>query len=154
MANLSILLIPGAFGQPVFYASILNAVTAKGYEIKGIPLTTVNLYSGDPGPGVPGTVYTDAALIASEAEKLADEGKDVIIITHSYGGVPGTESVKGLAKEDRKKQGKKGGVVRLAYVTSIVVPVGVSTFGLLSVVPDSAPTSVDVRILLPSTSQK
>lgn len=146
MSNLSILLIPGAFGQPVFYSSITDAVTAKGYEIKGIPLTTVNLEAGDPGPGIPGTMYTDAALIASEIENLADEGKDVIIITHSYGGVPGTESVKGLAKEDRKKQGKKGGVVRLAYMTSIVVPIGGSTYGMLSTVPpeNQGQTTVDV----------
>lgn len=94
----------------------------------------------------------DAAYVQSITSKLADEGKDILVLTHSYGGIPGTESVKGLSKADREKEGKKGGVVRLLYMTSIVPPVG----GCLQTVMegDNAPPSeVMVRltaVLFPS----
>jgi hypothetical protein len=48
----------------------------------------------------------------------------VVIIAHSYGGKPATESVKGLSKEARGQQGKQGGVVRLAYMTATAPEVG------------------------------
>lgn len=66
----------------------------------------------------------DAAFIAKEVERLADQGKDVVLMGHSYGGIPVTESTKGLSREERERDGKKGGIVRLAYVTAVVPAVG------------------------------
>lgn len=92
-------------------------------------------------------MYEDAAFIAKHATALADEGKDVLILTHSYGGVPGTESVKGLSKSERQKQGKKGGIVRLAYMTSLTPAVGVAAAGLQadSGLQETVPFDIDVR---------
>ncbi|EMR68671.1 hypothetical protein UCREL1_4317 [Eutypa lata UCREL1] len=95
MSKPSILLIPGACGLPEFYESFINAVTARGYEIRGLHLPSVCLKT-ETREGEAPTMYEDAAFIAKHATALADEGKDVLILTHSYGGVPGTESVKGL----------------------------------------------------------
>jgi hypothetical protein len=80
-------------------------------------------------------MYDDAAFIAKEAERLADEGKDVILVGHSYGGVPVTQSAKGLGTKERQKQGKTGGIVNLAYITSLVPAVGTSAAGMLADVP-------------------
>lgn len=95
-------------------------------------------------------MYDDAAFIAAEAEKLADEGKDVILVAHSYGGVPTTESVKGLSKQERQKQGKKGGIVRIAYVTSIVPAVGMAAMQVLGDLPkeNQVELKIDVPILV------
>lgn len=76
-------------------------------------------------------MYDDAALIASEVEKFADQGKDVVILAHSYGGVPMTESVKGLSKKERAAAGKKGGIVRLGYMTALVPEVGLALSTML-----------------------
>jgi hypothetical protein len=135
MSKPSILLIPGSFAKPEFYTPVLDAVTAKGYEIKGLHLPSVGLSALQPRPGVPPTMYDDAAFIAKEAEKFADEGKDVIVIGHSYGGIPVTQSIKGLAKEDRQKEGKQGGVVNLAFITSLVPALGESAVDVLVYVP-------------------
>jgi hypothetical protein len=69
-------------------------------------------------------MFDDATFIAKETEKLADHGKDASLVAHSYGGVPITESAKGLGNQERQKQGKKGGIVRLAYMTALVPGVG------------------------------
>ena len=75
-------------------------------------------------PGPLPTIYDDAAVIRQVAAKLADEGKDVVLVGHSYGGVPATEAIKGISKAEREKEGKKGGVVRVAYMTCLVPAVG------------------------------
>ena len=132
MSKPSILLIPGSFALPEYYDTVVEAVAAKGYEIWGLHLPSVGLETGQGREGAPPTMYDDAAFIAKEAEKLADEGKDVILIGHSYGGVPVTQSAEGLGKEERQKQGKSGGLVRLAYITSLVPAVGTSAAGVLA----------------------
>lgn len=123
MSKPSILIVPGSFALPEFYDEVVTPMAAKGYAIKAIHLPSVGLKTG-PREGEPPTMYDDAAFIAKEVTKLADEGKDVVLIAHSYGGAPTTESTKGLGKAERQKAGKKGGIVRLAYLTALVPDVG------------------------------
>ena len=59
------------------------------------------------------------------------EGKDVILISHSYSGVPMTESSKGLGKKEREAKGLKGGIVRLGYMTALVRGLGMSALWTL-----------------------
>ena len=63
-----------------------------------------------------------------------------------------TESTKGLRKEERQAQGKKGGVVSLAYMTALVPAVGTSAAGVLADVQDDNrfDLKIDVRSLPPS----
>jgi len=130
MSKPYILIIPGSFSLAEFYDSIVNPLAAKGYEIKAISLPTVGLKTGPKEEPLP-TMYDDAAFIAKEVTRLADEGKHVILIPHSYGGVPTTESMKGLSVEERQKQGKKGGIIRIAYMTCLVPALGKSASEVL-----------------------
>lgn len=50
---------------------------------------------------------------------------------HSYGGIPGTESVAGFARKDLAARGKKGGVVSLIYQSAFIVPAGASVASFL-----------------------
>jgi hypothetical protein len=38
----------------------------------------------------------DAQAICATAKELINAGHDVLLVSHSYGGVPATESLKGL----------------------------------------------------------
>jgi hypothetical protein len=89
-------------------------------------------------PGLP-TMADDAAAIKQTATKFADEGKDVVIIAHSYSGTPTSESIKGISKVEREKEGKKGGVVRVAYMTALVPALGGSSGALMAVAQTPAP---------------
>lgn len=55
---------------------------------------------------------------------LADQGKDVVVLMHSYGGVPGSAALEGLGKTARVEKGEKGGVARLVYVCSFALREG------------------------------
>ncbi|KAK7743695.1 hypothetical protein SLS62_010472 [Diatrype stigma] len=131
----SILLVPGSFALPVLYEGIVSAVAAHGYETKALHPPSVGLDSGLGREGSLPSMYDDAAFIANEIEKLADDGKEIVAIAHSYGGHPLSECVKGLVKGERQKQGEKGGLVRLAYVSCLVPAVGLSPITLLEGVP-------------------
>ena len=148
MSRPSILIVAGSFTRPQFYDQVVHAVKAKGYEIRALHSPSVGL---EPGPREeePPTMYDDATFIAKETKSLADEGKNVILVAHSYGGVPATESTKGLGKDERAAQGKKGGIVRLAYMTAMVPAVGMS--GALNDIPEEnrVALKIDVGLALP-----
>ncbi|KAI0521242.1 Alpha/beta hydrolase fold-1 [Xylaria bambusicola] len=133
------LLATGSFAPAYFYDNLVEQVKARGYDMKVIHLATVGVGPGQGRDTPPATMYDDAALIAKEVEALADEGREIILVAHSYGGMPATESTKGLSVQERQKAGKKGGIVRLAYKTVAVATPGHSTAEALPAPPADKP---------------
>lgn len=146
MSKPSIIFVPGSYVLLSAYQKFLDAISEAGYEIKGIHPPSVGPSSRQGRDGPAPSMYDDAAVIAQEAEKLADQGKDVILMGHSYAGIPISESTKGLGKEERKSQGKPGGIVRLAYISCLVPAVGQSAGSLLSRFPDEKRPSVSIDV--------
>ncbi|KAI1436130.1 Alpha/beta hydrolase fold-1 [Xylaria sp. CBS 124048] len=137
MPKLTIIIVPGSFAPAYIYDSVVNPVKEQGYEIKALPIPTVGPRPGVTGPGTFTTMYDDAAFIAKEIEALADAGTEVVLVSHSYGGFPATESTKGLSVKERQREGKKGGVVRLAYMTVLLGLPGQSPANVLEDVPSN-----------------
>lgn len=48
----------------------------------------------------------------------------MVLLMHSYGGIPGNGSAVGLSKKEREGKGEKGGVVGLVFVSSYVAREG------------------------------
>lgn len=69
-------------------------------------------------------MYDDAQFIRGELELLIDQGQDVVLVMHSYGGVVGTQAAAGLGKVERQNKGQKGGIIRLFYACSFILPLG------------------------------
>lgn len=116
----SIVIVPGSFSPAFLYEPLAGNLRKFGYEtiIGELP----SVICKPPQPGA--TMEEDAAAFHQIIERLCDQDKSVVILTHSYGGMVGNESAKGLSKTDRETQGRKGGVVKLVYLTSIVTEVG------------------------------
>ena len=69
----------------------------------------------------------DVAVVRQELEKLIkDDGKDVVLVMHSYGGTAGSGAVLGLEKARRQQHGEKGGVVGCLFIAAVIVPKGTS----------------------------
>lgn len=154
MSKPSFLFVPGSYCLPSLYQSIFDGVSQAGYDINGIHLPSVGLSSGNGRDGPGPSMYEDADAIAREAERLADKGIDLIIVGHSYAGVPMSQAPKGLSKNERQAQGRPGGVVHLGYMTALIPPIGQSAADVLSVLPESKrfPMDLDVSISLQSKS--
>lgn len=78
----------------------------------------------------------DAIHIRKTTSELVAAGKDVILVLHSYGGIPGTASAKGLLKKAREAEQKSGGIISIVYVAAFLLPLGSS---LKSFLGDLAP---------------
>jgi hypothetical protein len=111
----------GSFSPPYFSNPFVSQLTAHKYDVVVAVLPSV---SGKTAA----TMADDAQAVTS---KVADEGKDVVLILHSYGGVPGTESAHGVTKKELEALGKKGGVVALLYVTAFLVGAGKSLWSTM-----------------------
>lgn len=124
----TIFLVPGAWHEPDCW----DAVTLQ-LEEYGYPFSTVQLLSSGGEPST--SVADDASHIQKSISKLADAGKDIILVMHSYGGIAGTESAKGLLKKDRQAEGKLGGIISLVYVTAFLLPPQTSLASFLGFMP-------------------
>ena len=115
----TIALVPGSFSTTAAYDKVIEQLSKHGYPILRIELKSV-------GGTIPATSLDDAAHIGSVLTPLVEEGKEVVVVMHSYGGIPGTDGTKGLAKVDQTAAGKKGGVIALVYVAALLVKQGAS----------------------------
>ncbi|KAL2068897.1 hypothetical protein VTL71DRAFT_15235 [Oculimacula yallundae] len=111
---------PGAWHGTWAFDTVRSQLGALGYPTEAVALPSVG--SNDLNVGL----AEDAAALRTELTTLADEGKDIIMVVHSYGGMVATNAVEGLSYADRRAAGKRGGVTMLIYMTAFAVPLGTS----------------------------
>lgn len=113
-----IIIIPAACQTSAFYTPLTDALSALGLSASTIvPLPSVGV-----NPGVP-DFSADVDAIRKTVQSVLDKGTDVVVLMHSYGGLPGSAALKGLGKVAGDK-GEKAGVVRVIYVCSFVLGEG------------------------------
>lgn len=79
----SLLLVPGAWHKPEHLQLLID-------DLPGIDVHTVALTSCGDDPKALGDMYSDAAAIRGAVEAI---GGPVVVVAHSYGGVPTTEAL-------------------------------------------------------------
>jgi len=146
----TVVIVPGSFSHAYFYDAVVDKLHENRFEtIVG------NLPSASRSPPEPAaTMAEDAAFFHDIVEKLADQGKDVVLVTHSYGGVVGTEASKALSKSERREAGKEGGIVRMVYLTSVVPTPGNSLADLMgTLLPTYLKVDVSWKLAILSRSK-
>ncbi|KAH7011039.1 Alpha/beta hydrolase fold-1 [Ilyonectria destructans] len=113
----TILFTPGACHDPWAFDLVRSALSTKGFPTSAVALATVG--SPDPSLGL----EDDIAAVRVELQRLIDAGNEVIVVAHSYGGIPVSNAVEGL-KHDGKAGSRNGGVIMIVYLTAWVIPVG------------------------------
>ncbi|OQV11041.1 hypothetical protein CLAIMM_14946, partial [Cladophialophora immunda] len=141
-----IVIVPASFSPPSLYSGVVEELDSHGYDTVVIHLPSV----GSRSPLPAATMAEDAGYITSLTTKLADEGKEIVLVMHSYGGICGTESTKGVSKAERAQSQLRGGVVRLFYISSPVPRVGDS---IATQMGDNMPEfiTIDVSIFQPGS---
>ncbi|KAL9112491.1 MAG: hypothetical protein Q9227_003333 [Pyrenula ochraceoflavens] len=114
-------LVPGSFSSKESYVKVVDLLSAREYE--SVPIDFPSAAGG--GEYAP-TMSDDAACIHQAAESLAEEGKDIVLVAHSYSGLPVTESARGLLKTERSAAGKRGGIISIVYIAAFMFGVGES----------------------------
>ncbi|OAL39241.1 hypothetical protein AYO20_01559 [Fonsecaea nubica] len=131
----SIVIIPGSFSPASMYYGVVDEIqTLTDGSSDSVFVNNLPSASRNP-PEEPATLEDDATFFRGIFEKLADQGKDIVVVAHSYGGVVGTESLSGVGKVERQERGQPGGVVRIVYLSAHVPEAGRSLTELVGGAP-------------------
>jgi pimeloyl-ACP methyl ester carboxylesterase len=111
----TILLIHGALHDPSIWDLVSPKLEALKYAVTTVQLRTSN-------PSAPNlTPYDDVAAIHEIMFPLFNEGKEVVVIAHSYGACPGLASIEGNSIAERREKGSKGGVKSVMFISSVLI---------------------------------
>jgi pimeloyl-ACP methyl ester carboxylesterase len=138
--------VPGSFGSVKMYNEFADSLTRHGIRFHIVDTPSVGRREGLP----PQTMSDDAAAIVKVANKELALGNEVVLMTHSYGGIPGTQSLQELSRVSREAKGLKGGIDKIIYLTSVVPPVGVANLEIFgSDIPDWLTINDDYMTISP-----
>ncbi|KAG6999258.1 hypothetical protein G7Y79_00036g072140 [Physcia stellaris] len=116
----AIALVPAAWHSPIHYREYTNQLRFLGYQI-----ITQRLRSCDNANPEAQSVGLDAVFIRRNLlSPPINDGRDVVLIMHSYSGGPGAAAAKSLSKAERHAAGQPGGIIRLVFISSFVAKEG------------------------------
>ncbi|KAI5868240.1 alpha/beta-hydrolase [Durotheca rogersii] len=124
----TVVIVPGSFSPSELYILLQDRLESHGIPSVVVDLPSVGHHQGKRAA----TMTDDANEISRVASALLDDGKEVVLMAHSYGGIPATQSLEKLSHTARRAAGKDRGVKKVVYLASVVIPVGTSnwdTFG-------------------------
>lgn len=118
----AIILIPGGFCSPEAYAKLASTLEEYGYETIVIRLRTcTDSPGGDPSTSEWKTLaqltpFDDAKLVHEALSGLAEQGKEALLVGHSYGSLPMLASCQGWTTRERSAKGLQGGIKGVVYL--------------------------------------
>ncbi|KAJ7033706.1 Alpha/beta hydrolase fold-1 [Mycena alexandri] len=120
-------LVPGATHTPAHLQLLADSLEAKGYPTQIFSLPSVGALAATAPPNI------DAVNLRGYlGDLINNEEKEVILFCHSYGGVPGSQSVKGLERSAREKAGEKGGIVKVIFLSAFLPLEGESVLDVVT----------------------
>lgn len=128
---------PGAWHKGLTFCKVINKFVTVGYEVEVLSFPS----NGSNPP--PMSLDEDIAVVRGAVIDISDAGKDIVIVSHSWSALPVSSALDGLSKEERKKEGKPGGVVKLIFLAAFVIPAGISLFDAMGGV---APPIWDIQV--------
>lgn len=114
-----VVLVPGAWTVPAAYRKLVSSLEAKSFNVHVPALPTNN------GARPPDSSHNaDVALVRQVVETLVNDGIEVFMLMHSYGGAVGTNAIEGLTHKDQQAKGLSGGVVQLLFLSAYLLAKG------------------------------
>ncbi|KAJ4175459.1 hypothetical protein NW755_014896, partial [Fusarium falciforme] len=114
-----IVLVHGAWHHPSHYKLLVEAFHNEGFHDV---VTPRNVTSGSPEQIVGKTHLDDVQVIREAINPYLDAGRDLILVAHSYGGLPAVSSLEGYTIQERAESGLEGGIKGLASVAAFFLP--------------------------------
>ncbi|KAH8157062.1 hypothetical protein CIB48_g11179 [Xylaria polymorpha] len=130
-------LLQGSFQLPDVYGRLVTALKAKGYPVVHPVLPSL---TGQDEPDFSSKdLSTDATAIENELRRLVeDDGKHVVVLMHSYGGLVGSEATpEVLMQAKRAALNLPGGVIHLFYFAAFILSEGQSVIGVFGESPNN-----------------
>ncbi|KAJ5891578.1 uncharacterized protein N7473_007806 [Penicillium subrubescens] len=126
MAKPTIVFAPGAWYPPTVFDGITKKLNEHGYNCHTIAFPSIQQAT------TVQDLRPDIAAVRAIVEPEVNAGREVIIVSHSWSGLPVASALDGLERSDLENAGKKGGVIKLVYLAAFIPQVGeslISAFG-------------------------
>ena len=118
-----VVLIPGAWHSGDAYDLLVPLLRVHGHETTSLTLPSV-------GAEPPLTsLEPEVEYIRNTVEPLSEQGKEIVVVMHSYGGFAGSAALHGLSRAERHEKGLNGGIVALVYLAAWMLDEGQSISG-------------------------
>ncbi|PWY95989.1 alpha/beta-hydrolase [Aspergillus sclerotioniger CBS 115572] len=125
MTSPTIIFSHGAWISPQFFEAIRSRLENLGFPTECPAHPSI-------GAEPPSKILADdVASFRQALTTLADKGKDLVVVAHSYGGVVVSNAVNGLDKASRTRDSKPGGIIQIVYMGSFALDQGQSLLGAL-----------------------
>lgn len=146
----TILLVQGSFQIPQVYEKLVKGLEARGYPTIHPQLPSCSNVDGPNFPQL--SLVDDASAIRAELTRLIEsEGRTVVVVMHSYGGLVGSEATtEELSYTNRQARDLPGGVIHLFFYAAFLLQEGQS---VLSAFGESPNNDVRVSMLYPPRYQ-
>lgn len=108
----AIVAFPGAWHPATTIEPFTQVLRDRGYEAHAHQLRSVGNVSAGKAE--------DIAYVRSVLLELIEQGKDVVLLCHSFAGVICACAIEGLHKKDRAAQGQTGGLIGVIYMAAFV----------------------------------
>jgi pimeloyl-ACP methyl ester carboxylesterase len=120
MARPTIVLVHGAWHSPEYFKPLSRVLQSHSYNVRSVALPSVV----DEGMIPPTDPKDDIAAVRTVVQEELDGGHDVVVVPHSYGGIPTTSAILGLDPKSRKAAGQATSVVALGPISSFIIGAG------------------------------
>ena len=110
----AIVLVPGTFHTPTHFQPLSERFQRLSYPTHTVALPSIGEEAAT------ATLQDDINAIRSPLERFVDDGKEVVLVLHSYSGIPGCQTVKGLEKTKRAEEGNEGGVIQVLFMAAFL----------------------------------
>lgn len=137
----TILLVQGSFQIPQVYEKLVKGLKDQGYPTIHPQLPSCSDVDNPNFPQV--SLIDDVLAIRSElTRRIEYEGKTVVVVMHSYGGLVGSEAAtEELSYASRQSKGLPGGVLHLFFYAAFLLDKDQSVLDTFGESPNS-----DVRV--------
>ncbi|KAH8888931.1 alpha/beta-hydrolase [Thozetella sp. PMI_491] len=113
-----IVLAHGAWHTPLHYLGLLLSLRGQGYTVVAPPLPTTGFTEGLAKVGL----EDGANALRSTMAPFLQDGREIVMVAHSHGGMVATDSVIGETVQERKLRGELGGVKAIVYIAAFAPP--------------------------------
>jgi len=114
-----IVLIHGAWQTAAQWQPLAEVLITNGFTV----LQPQNASSGTDAAAIRGKTYRDdVEVIRFALESHLATGKEIVLVCHSYGGVPASAAAEGYQVHERRALGLSGGIKHVVYLAAFAFP--------------------------------
>lgn len=114
-----IVIVHGAWQRPTQYDLLKQGLVDRGFTVlqpeSATAGTTIDKVKGK-------THLDDVAVIHAAIEESLAAGKEIVLVCHSYGGVPASAAAEGYQVHERRAKGLPGGIKHIVYLAAFALP--------------------------------